>query len=163
MAWTIECQRGEDVLLDCCGSGTGITEAFTGLLVTETGGAQTRLRRPFQVFTGSNYAYVHDHHGAYKKILLSDTAYATVAELKLTMLSCGVGRIIRQVFSGATGTSVTVTENGGVLPDDTDQIVVTYNGQTMTPTADYTVTAPDIDFTFEIDGVVQVMFISPNG
>jgi len=65
----------------------------------------------------------------------------------------------RELFDNVTTNSLTVTENGGTLPVNTDLIDVHYNGRLLTEGAsyDYQVSGSDINFTFTPRGTVRVM------
>jgi archaellum component FlaF (FlaF/FlaG flagellin family) len=65
----------------------------------------------------------------------------------------------RQIYDNVTTTSLTVTENGGTLPANTDLIDVHYNGRLLSEGAsnDYEVSGSNINFTFTPRGTVRVM------
>lgn len=67
----------------------------------------------------------------------------------------------RQVFAGVSGTSVTVTENGGDLPSNPAKIQIVKNGVILAITEDYTVVEPNINFVEALDDDnVIVTFLS---
>lgn len=68
-------------------------------------------------------------------------------------------RIFRQEFTGVTGTDITVTVNGGVLPTNPAGVFITFNGQTIT-TADWSASGAVITFTFSLEAsdIVQLTF-----
>lgn len=88
MAWTIECQRGETITVDCCGSISDISELFSGLLITEDDLSENRIYLPFDIHIGSDHVFVSDGKDNSKKILLSDTSYSTVAEMAADIDKC---------------------------------------------------------------------------
>lgn len=54
----------------------------------------------------------------------------------------------RQVFTGHSSATLSVTENAGDLPANDAKIDVWMNGQLLTPTADYTISGSDITLTW---------------
>jgi hypothetical protein len=59
-------------------------------------------------------------------------------------------RIFSQSFTGSTSDTVTVTTNAGILPTNAAAIIVDLNGQ-MINSDYYTVAAPDIQLTFNLE------------
>lgn len=59
-------------------------------------------------------------------------------------------RVFKQMFTGSTSDTVTITVNAGVLPANTAAITVVLNGQELTETDDYTVNGSDIELEFNL-------------
>lgn len=66
-------------------------------------------------------------------------------------------RMYKQEFTGVAANSVTVTENDGILPGNTANILAFINGQ---ETDDFTVSGSVITFTFPVfsDDTVRIIF-----
>lgn len=64
-----------------------------------------------------------------------------------------------QKFDNPSSATLTITENSGTLPSDSNNIDVIYNGQVLTETDDYTVSGSDVILTFSPRGKVIVKFL----
>lgn len=122
MAWILQCKRGEQSEFDCCSGGSG-QELFSGLLITDDDGNETRIYTPFEVHYSvlQAFVYLSDYKGNRKRIDLANTSFSTLDEL-LQFISncqsceCGINAppLIQQCYQqdwiGHSGAYVEVTD-----------------------------------------------------
>jgi len=132
---------------------------FSGMEVVDTG-VTTLISRPFEVFVNATGVAISDGKGNTSIIPLADTSFGTVDDLVDFLSSCQCGGPLREFFDDFNGTSLSVTINGGVLPDNTAKVFVEYNGRVLREggSRDYTITPATgtVDFNFTARGQVTI-------
>ncbi len=135
-------------------------QQFTGVLlntvtVTENGGVLPVNAAQISVFV--NGAYASDFTVSGSDIEIGFTIEPTDV-VTVTFFISDLINAFKQDFTGITGTTVTVTENGGTLPSDTAAITVYLNGQ---QTNEWTKSGSNIVFDYSLfaSDLVTVKFI----
>lgn len=71
----------------------------------------------------------------------------------------GIADVLRQVEAAFSGTTLTVTMNGGTIPSDTDQLFVYLNGRLMTENSDYSISGSNVNFSFDVRNSVVTLIM----